>query len=271
MTLRHAAAALCAVLAFLGGTAHAHEFWMLPDRFQVRTGEPLNLSMHVGEYFEGERVGLSRPFITRLWRLSGDATMDLGAQLSTAPAGSVRVNAAARGTLVFAADTATRYVELPAGQFHAYLREEGLDFIIAARQKAGLSDLPGRERFRRHVKTLVRGAGPADAGALKTTGQRLEILPTTDPFAAAAGARLGFQILWEGKPLADALVKFWQRRDSQLLIVRARANEQGRVTLTPPWAGVWMASVVHMVTATDTPEVDWDSHWANLSFELPAR
>ena len=46
-------------------------------------------------------------------------------------------------------------------------------------------------------------------------------------------------------------------------------DAEGRVTVTPPWAGTWMASVVHMVPATDSPNHDWDSHWGNLTFALP--
>jgi hypothetical protein len=32
-----------------------------------------------------------------------------------------------------------------------------------------------------------------------------------------------------------------------------------------------MVSLVHMVAATGDSGVDWDSHWGNLTFEVPSR
>ncbi len=244
---------------------------MLPGSFDAQPGAAVSLSMHVGEYFAGDLVGLSQPFVTQLKRGVGADTTDLLAQLPDAAAGFVRVPVTQSGTQVFWADTATSRVELPAGRFHAYLHDEGLDYVIAMREKAGTAETPGRERFRRHVKTLVRVGETAGSGALQATGQRLEIVPLVDPSTTPAGRDLGFQVMWEGKPLANALVKFWHRRAGQLLMIRTVTNPAGRVSVTPPWPGVWMASVVHMIAATDSPDVDWDSYWGNLTFDLRPR
>ena len=64
-------------------------------------------------------------------------------------------------------------------------------------------------------------------------------------------------------------MKVWNQRGPQLSVLRTRTDDQGRTTTTLPWAGVWMASVVHMVPTTDNQGWDWDSHWGNLTFELP--
>lgn len=269
--LRKAVTAFAAAIAVTAsGVADAHEFWMLPDSFDARPGASVQLSMHVGEYFVGDLVGLSQPFVTQLKRHAGTDTADLLANLPEAAAGFVQVPVTQSGTQVFSADTASSRVELPAGRFHAYLHDEGLDYVIALREKAGTADTPGRERFRRHVKTLVRVGDTAGVAATQATGQRLEIVPRVDPSTTPAGRDLEFQVMWEGKALPNALVKFWHRRGGQPLMIRTVTNPAGRVSVTPPWPGVWMASVVHMIPATDSPDVDWDSYWGNLTFELRA-
>lgn len=266
-----AIAAMTACMAMLGGpAAWAHEFWMVPDAFRA-ADDSVMLAMRVGENFSGELVGLSAPFITQLHRLAGGKSEDLRDFIPAAPAAAMAVPVAASGTQLFWADTQASRVVLDAGRFHAYLHDEGLDAIIAAREKAGAAETPGRERFRRNVKTLVSAGGEPGSAALQATGQRLEILPLSDPAGAAAGRDLPFQVLWDGKPLANALVKLWHRRAGQLLLIRVVTNAQGKLLATPPFAGVWMASVVHMVPAVDSAQDDWDSYWGSLTFELRDR
>jgi uncharacterized GH25 family protein len=79
------------------------------------------------------------------------------------------------------------------------------------------------------------------------------------------------QLMFNGKPLKGALVKAWHQGDSQITVLRARTDARGRFAYRLPWSGVWMVSVVHMVPVTGEPGVDWDSHWGNLTFELPAK
>ena len=261
------ACAVAAIFLMGWGTAHSHEFWMVPDSFQP-AGDSVSLAMHVGENFSGDLVGLSTAFITQLHRRAEGRSSDLQTSIPAEPVGGVQVPLAGSGTQLFWADTQPSHVSLDAGRFYAYLHDEGLDEIIEARQKAGTSDQPGRERFRRNVKTLVNSAGPPGDAAMHVAGQRVEIVPLSDPGAKPAGSDVAFQVLWEGKPLPRALVKFWHRRGGQLVVIRVVTNAQGKLVATPPFAGTWMASVVHMIPATDSAQDDWDSYWGSLTFEL---
>ena len=80
-----------------------------------------------------------------------------------------------------------------------------------------------------------------------------------------------FQVLFEGKPLANRVVKAWYKRAGQTLLIRTRSDSGGNVAFNLPYAGPWMLSVVHMLAATETAEADWDSYWGNLTFDLPGR
>lgn len=79
---------------------------------------------------------------------------------------------------------------------------------------AGNAEKAGRERYRRLVKTLIRIKPAADAIPSATakpdtthataTGQRLEILPMTDPLALAPGDVLSVRV--------SLMANHWQER-----------------------------------------------------------
>ena len=259
----------------------AHEFWLTPVTAPLVAGESARLTLRVGEYFEGDIVGFSASHTLALRRYSAAGSTDLRALLpgaSVVPA--LLVPMPTPGTHMVIFNNQPSIISLPAGTFNAYLHEEGLDFIKAQREAAGNAEKAGRERYRRFVKTLIRikpatDATPSAATRPDTThaaltGQRLEILPMTDPLALAPGDVLSVRVEFDGKPLAGALLKAWHRRGGQTLIIRAKTAADGSASFDLPYAGPWMISVVHMVPVIGVKDVDWDSMWSNLSFNLSA-
>lgn len=254
--------------------AMAHEFWMLPDRFALPQGNPVHITLHVGEYFEGEVIPFTTAYVAGLTQYSAGKTQNL---LRTVPAEDsgkgFRLVPNARGTHLIAFDSHPNQVTLSGDKFHAYLREEGLEAIIKRREAGGTDSTPGRERYRRHVKTLLKSGsqsgGKSDNTFAVRTGQRFEILPLTDPYAARAGDTLNFQLFFDDKPLQNGLVKAWHQRGKQTVVIRVRTDAAGKAEVSLPHAGTWMISAVHMIAADGVPGIDWDSFWGNLTFELP--
>jgi hypothetical protein len=249
----------------------AHEFWLRPESFFVPVNGTAALTLNVGENFTGERRGFSRALVARLRHITADTDEDLRDQLPSD--GQLRefvLPLTTEGTHVFAVDTVPNRVVMPAGEFHTYLHEEGLDHVRRAREAAGAASTPGRERYRRHTKTLIQAGPRGDVTYARRTGQTIEIVPVADPLRAPVGEDLVFIVLFKGTPLGNALVKFWQHGALENPVVRAATTHEGKVTIALPRTGVWMASVVHMVPATDSAGDDWDSFWGNLTFELPS-
>lgn len=135
-------------------------------------------------------------------------------------------------------------VTLPRDKFDAYLREEGLR--VKPRTK-GLQ----RERYRRYAKSVV-GEGPLESA--KALGWRFELVPL---------ARSRFQLLYEGKPLRDALINARSRTGAHLSV---RTGGDGTVSLDLA-GGVWLVTSVHMIAAPAGSGFDWESLWASLTFE----
>lgn len=250
-------------------SALAHEFWIETVPSQPRAGAPVSMSLHVGEFFHGDLVGFTTSHAISLHDLSASGNEDL---TGLVPTGSMlpalRLSFASPGSHVLAYESHPSQVLLRPDQFHDYLHDQGLDAINVQREAAGTSDTPGRERFRRSAKTLLRVGGVSDSASTQVAGLRLEITPLEDPLAGAAGDTLHFALRFDGQPAAGMLVKAWHKLGSQTTTIRTTTDAAGRFQFTLPFAGHWMLNTVHMVAATDSPDVDWDSFWGSLTFDL---
>lgn len=131
---------------------------------------------------------------------------------------------------------------------------QGSGISAARRKQGGVPAHPRRE-----------GTG---AAATRPVGLTLELVPEVDPTHLPAGRELPVRLLYEGKPLAGALVVAMSR-EAPAVKLRARTDRHGRVSLALPRRGVWLVKAVHMVPAPRGVPADWESLWASLTFEIP--
>jgi hypothetical protein len=265
---RHLLVCLSCIWLLSALPAGAHEFWMTSTPFAVSTGGTADVSLHVGQFFEGDPIPLSAEYVTDFHRYSAAGAEDLIRRVPRSSRGGMTVAFKTPGAHVLAIDTHPNFVTLSKDQFTYYLADEGLTAIKQMQEEGGDAAKPNRERYRRHIKALVRVGGRSDETVLMRTGQRLEIVPLVDPFLSQPGTPQKFRVLYEGNPLPRVLVKAWNKHDMQTVAIRAIANDEGLVSLDLPFRGMWMLSAVHMAPVTDNPALDWQSLWANLSFEL---
>ncbi len=271
---RGIAQSACFLWIAISPSVQAHEFWFVPVVSPQAVGESVPLRLEVGEQFEGEPAGLSISKSARMQHFTASTQTDLKPFLSPGgPEEEVLFSLDRRGTHLIAYDAEPLKVTLSADTFRAYLREEGLDFVKAAREKNGTDELPGRERYLRNVKTLILAGAPdpKDRTFATNTGQRLELVPSKNPLTMRPGDALELSITFDGRPLVGALVKAWHKHNGQLLTIRTRTSALGRVNVQLPYPGGWMFSVVHMIPANDSADVDWESYWGNLSFYFSGR
>jgi uncharacterized GH25 family protein len=170
------------------------------------------------------------------------------------------------GTHLVSFANTPKFLAMKPDSFLLYLEEDGLDNVIAARKKQGSMDKPSREFYQRCVKTLVQVGPKTDDTFAKNTGLMLEITPTKNPYAQRPGQTAEFHILFDGKPLTGALVRYWNRdTTNHVTEKKQRSNAQGiaRFTLR---AGANMVSAVRMVPHDTPAEADWHSYWGSLTF-----
>ena len=256
--------------------AGAHEYWLSPTRFRAAAGETVAVSAVVGTGHRGEL----KPFApTRALRfqLRAARTTDLIGLAINGDFTWARFVIPDPGGAVVAYESNFADIELPAQEFDAYLRLEGLEGPRAARARAHATGVV-HERYARCPKTWIAGAEPARI--TRPAGLTYELVPIGDP----ARGRLEIQALFRGRPLVGALVRAWNRplgpggapldpaaRDSSPPLTERRTDGRGRVTLDARAGGEWLVSSVHMIPSRDRRQADWESYWASLSFAREPR
>jgi len=282
-SLTTARALLLAGLALAGllstaRPAAAHDFWIVPSNFHPAPGAPLAVRLRVGEGLRGDPVPRDPARIER-FALIGPTGPTAEAPerpvlgpAAAEPAGFAILPATGLYQVVYR--SRRERVDLPAPKFEEYLALEGLDSISALRKSRGESAKPSTEVYSRCAKSLLlSGAGPAD-GFDRPAGMELEIVPERNPYQLAPGAELPVRLLYRGRPLAGAMVfalSLRHRDKSAADRIAARTGRDGRVSLRLPEGGFWLVEAVHMIPAPRETGVDWESLWASLTFDLPAR
>lgn len=247
----------------------AHEFWLQPEKFSAPAGATVNLTIQRGEDFTGEVRPINTERVVALRHYSAAGVTDAMKRVP-APPGVEKLpfTLEKAGTHLLMEDSAVSTITLSPDKFLSYLHEDGLEHVDAARKEAKKENEPGRERYLRCVKTLIRVGGKSDNTYATRTGQRLEIVPQNDPLAAKPGSKISFTVYFDGKPLSNGLVRAWHHREKTLMEFKGRTAADGSIAFELPYAGVWMVSLVHMIPITDVPDFDWQSYWGNLTFEV---
>jgi uncharacterized GH25 family protein len=257
-------AALAAAF-LLSSSVFAHDLWIEPSSFHPHAGELVTASLRVGQKLHGEPLQRIPPLIDRfvLWRNGTERPM-VG-RPGADPAGTTLVPDGGVQWIGYQSNPFP--VTLAAQKFEDYLREEGLERIVEARAKSGQSAAPGRERFYRCAKALL-AADNQTSGTFNTPlGFTLELVPLKNPYSLKAGATLPLSLRYRGQPIANILVVAMNRDDAEHP-VKGRTDAKGRVSLKLPRGGFWLIKAVQMQAAPAGAEVDWESWWASITFEL---
>jgi uncharacterized GH25 family protein len=228
----------------------AHDFWIEPATFRPTPGTPVTIGLRVGEHFRGDPVVRRSARIESFVSVSGGVRQAVHGLEGSDPAGVVPFDDA--GVVVIGYQGKATPHRMAPAKFAQYLREEGIE---------DLQPLPGREQrehFRRFAKSYV---GVSASGRVPDAlGFRLELQPVSDPFADAV---LRVRLLFEGRPLAGALVVAMEREGTAR--TTARTDADGIASLDVG-KGIWLLKSTH-VRRVEAADHDWESLWASLTLQ----
>lgn len=275
---------LSGVLVFaLSLRSSAHDFWIEPSSHAIAPNEVLRVTLKVGDHALGDSVPRSESRIVDFSARSGGATLPIVGREGFEPAGFVRLESSGMCLLGYRSNHAA--VELEPAKFADYLREKGLEHVLAARSAAGESEQRVREIYSRCAKSLVRvGQGPT-TGFDSMLGHPLELIPERNPsdlhWTEDQGVRvlemLPVRLYYDGRPLANALVGALDldaeppTDGTHQAPIEVRTDAEGRARLRLPHGGRWLLAAVHLVRPSDRASADWESFWASLTFAVPPR
>lgn len=254
------------LVLLLASQSLAHDFWVEPPQPVKASGERIPLTIRVGSGSDVSALPWRRSHVERCVLSDGVHESKVTNRDGAMPTAAVRPTQAGLFTLAY--DSTPTRIELEATKFESYLREEGLDAIVAQRKDLGESQRSAREAFSRCAKTLIRvGDEPASIDALKPVGLELEIVVDSDPtLPAKPGSAVTGTLRLRGVPLAKHLVRA-VALDGTGFTRAVRTDENGRFGFTFE-PGPVMLAAVNMERAAEVDDVDWKSCWSTLTFVM---
>jgi uncharacterized GH25 family protein len=100
-------------------------------------------------------------------------------------------------------------------------------------------------------------------------GLKLEIVPQVSPYADPQPVRLPVRVLYEGRPLAGALVKLMDLAEDLTGANESVTDDAGMASFSMPTRGSWLVSVVWTRRLDDAADADYETTFSSLTFGFP--
>jgi len=262
----------CIVLLVWQVPASGHDLWVVPLTPTVQPGEPVTVQLAVGMDFPMS-THAADPARVKAVLLDPRGNRTAIGEWSRDEAGQVtqaRVSATTEGLHLVCVQTVPNKIELKAQEFNLYLLHDGMPLVLAQRFSDGQADRDAVEQYSKYAKAVFRvgTAGQHDARIVtQPAGQKLEIVPLTDPTAARPGATLAVRVLFDGSPLAKANVCWDLPGTGEGFVGSVLTDERGEAVVPISRAGPMTLRLTHM-TRPQTAEYEWESFWASLTFHV---
>lgn len=247
----------------------AHEFWLMPKKFSYKLGEEMQMAFLVGENFQGEPWDLSRHRVERLEVHTGITVKKLAEQVKPDKGKNLTYKFDREGTHLVALESNSAFIELAPDTFKTYLEEDGLENIAEERKRSGRSGDRAKEFYKRFAKAIVQCGSKLDNTFRRSAGFRYEIFPLANPAALKPGDYLDCQVMWEGKPVHNVMVKVWSHVGNRIFLQNIYTEKDGTIRFPVSSSGPWMVSAVKMIPS-EQDGADYQSFWASLVFEINA-
>ena len=247
----------------------AHEFWLHPEKFIFKTGEPIKIKFLVGENFEVENWSGNNQSIKSLQLHFPNANDDLADLIGAAPGDSLQFSIYEEGTFLLTCNSTNKFIELEPKKFYEYLAEDGLNNAIDYRAAHNEIDSFGREYYQRSVKTIFQVGDKKTNLFKRQTNLPLDIIPLQNPYDLkedTSVTTLTAKILFQKKPLVNQQIIVWHRQNGHTIKEKYRSNEQGQISFPIIPAGRWMISTVKMERMAKDPKVQWQSYWGSCTW-----
>lgn len=244
-------ALLAAALLAACPAALAHDMWLTVDKPEVN--KPLHVLAGYGHAFP-QSEGTEKERLTPVTVVGPQGKLETKAGdkldfLTTSPLG--------KGSYLVAGGRAPQwYTKTPEGAKDA--------------PKNQVPGALGCLRSAKYAKAVVNLGGAADDLG-KPLGQVLEIVPLANPATIKAGGELPVQVLFEGKPLANAEVKATFAgftKEGKAFAFAVHADKEGKAMVKVWHPGLWLVVAKHEVAFKDAAQCDKDMHAATLTFEM---
>jgi uncharacterized GH25 family protein len=268
---RHARAIIFLISFCAAAPASTHDFWLQPNEYWVSPAAQTPMTVQVGHGPFRQRSPIPLTRITRFQAFGpGGEVTDMRGHLQLgekAMDGELQFSGV--GTYVLVLETDNRaQSHLPAIRFNDYLKVEGLTPALEQRARTQRMQEDGSENYSRCAKSIVQvgPAGSSQLQVLKPIGLPLEIVPEQSPYAEPRPSSLPVRVIYEGQPLAGALVKLTNLDQDDAPFETHVTDQAGRATFGMPGSGSWLLNVIWTKVLPKSRETDFETTFSSLSF-----
>ena len=258
------------LLLLVVATLAAHDLFLKPTRFFVMPNSEVVLRVLNGSFTSSENA-VSRDRVVDISVISagGREHLDTTAWTARGDTSLLTLRTRGEGSYVVGASTRPRVLRLEAKAFNAYLAEDGLPDVLTDRRRRGESNRAARERYSKHVKTLLQVGEARSEGVSAVLGYPAELVPLDNPYALRVGDTMRVRALVDGVPVPNQVVLMGGKASSRGTVrerlVRTDADGVARLALSAP--GEWYVKFIRMVRVAED-SVDYESKWATLTFAM---
>jgi hypothetical protein len=249
----------------------ANDLFLRPDSFFAAPGATITIRVLNGAFTKSENaVGNDRLQDLTVVGPDGVTHPDVAAwdDDSDTTTSFLDLRVGASGTYLIGASVRPRDLVVEAKDFDAYLAANSIPDVLAARRKNKEFTAPVRERYSKHVKTIVQ-VGDRRTDTYRTDlGYPAELVPLENPYRLRPGGTLRVRALVDGGAVANQLVIAGGQTPSgsQITPRFMRTDRAGIVRVWLSSRGAWYVRFIHMERATADTTIDYESKWATLTF-----
>lgn len=251
-------AAIAAALLCAASAASAHDTWFAP--LPAPAGEA-QFALGTGNRFPATELAVDPKYFTRAGCRGTDGRAH-GLQMLryTDTTTLLRVPTAARDRLACFAQLEPFEFELPADRIEVYFDEiRPSAAVLAAWAALRSRGLPFVERYTKSARIDGANAAP------RPVGTAMDVLREAPAGPLAAGTDAVFQVLREGRPLADFNVELVHEGSAPAQWLRTDAQGRVRARLAQP--GRWLLRGTDLRLRADDP-TRWDSQFITYAFDV---
>ncbi|BBM87023.1 DUF4198 domain-containing protein [Candidatus Uabimicrobium amorphum] len=234
---------------------HAHTFWLQPSSFTPVKNEVVKMKIQIGHVKEPIEYTRNPYHIRRFLLHHNKKSVPVVGFAGRSPAGFFRVREQGSHTISY--ESFTSLSSMTKEKFAKYLAEEAF-VSVEIPQKDMI-----HEHYLRCAKAIVQ-VGKEEQYTPCKVGMPIELICETNPQHGKDS--LNVQLLYKNKPLPNNNLRIVSLDDYAEKVVKTTKEGRAVLQLTP---GKWLISSIVIEKHTATPNVDFDSFWASLTFTIP--
>jgi uncharacterized GH25 family protein len=257
-------------LLILGGILCSHDLYLKTYTYQLESYQDTELFLYNGNFDVNEQT-TTRESLTD--------TRVIGPNYDFIPNDKVYANkgdilylamtTGEAGTYVAGMTTTSSQKKWEAEAFEQYLGEQSLENVLADRQEKGLRETAAIVEQTQYVKAILQVEDEYSAHHAMALGHKLEIVALTNPYLQTIGDRLQFQLLQNGKPIANHPIQYsWRNADTAIAMERlVKTDRNGLIRLSATASGQWYLSATHLEELIGK-KGEYQASQSTLTFEI---